>query len=81
MAFCWRADDSQFKWYLDPLSSHQKKNVSVGPPLTKLSGSLRQVNHIYKLDEGTIPGSVVMGSPGKGPRTITDQDRSALCKS
>ena len=24
---------------------------------------------------------VVMGSPGKGSRTMTDQDRSALCKS
>ena len=31
---------ARFKWYSDPLSPHQQKNiVRVGPTLTKLSGS------------------------------------------
>ena len=30
---------ARFQWLLDSLAPHQLKNVRVGPPLTKLSGS------------------------------------------
>ena len=32
----------RLKWYLDPPSPHQLKNVKVGPLLTKLSGSAHE---------------------------------------
>ena len=36
---------TRFWWYLDPLSPHRQKNTKnfrVGPPLTKLSGSVHE---------------------------------------
>ena len=35
----WRFAAARFNRYLDPLSPYQLKNVRVGPPLTKPSGS------------------------------------------
>ena len=41
---------TRLKWYLYPTSPHQlkkqRKNVKVGPPLTKLSGSAHE-KHVY----------------------------------
>ena len=51
MAFCRWPMMAQLKWYLDPLSPHQlkktQKNVKFGPPLTKLSGSGHELNHLW----------------------------------
>ena len=39
MALGWEADDGIFWWYLDSIPQSSEKSVSVGPLLTKLSGS------------------------------------------
>ena len=49
MVFRWRADDAFSGMYLDsflPLSTYKKNSVGVGPPLTKLSGSVHVVQLI-----------------------------------
>ena len=49
---------ARFKCYLDPLSSHQNKNVvRVGPPLAKLSGSAHAVHCVLVCTQGHCVGA------------------------